>query len=351
MNLAQQFRIWLSRRWALVLFILIIVLFEIVSIWREAPQPYIVTRTLESSTQHVEALWLSQDLYTDIIANVSGVIYAMPFLSDSLVAIDNKNGAILWQIELPHERGGRARGLLADQNTVFVITSIEIDAYKATTGELKWATNLGYGRVSIFSQMDSGMVRVYYGDKIFEIDSETGKILTSKPKESVIWVSGNIALHTVSANQLSAFNRQTGDTLWIKTQSFYIDEIQTPQRLSEDALMVGYKSAGTSSHVKGICSLNLQSGEYNWCRPEIYISKMAIDQQSQQGCAVRDDSVIVTIDLQTGNVLGETRFSTSILPARDLPNQQPLFVSLACKNGTMVVSFGDSRQTFGLSLK
>ena len=346
-NLFQRFRIWLSRRWALVLFILIIILFEIVSIWREAgePQSHII-RTLGSSTQNVEKLWLSQNFYTNIIANGSGTIYATPFSSDSLVAIDNKNGAILWQVELPLERGGGARALLADQNTVFVITSTEIDAYKTTTGDLKWATNLGYGRVSIFSQMDSGAVRVYYGDQIFEIDSETGKILAAGSKDGIIWVSGNIALRPVSTNQLSAFDRQTESKSWNKILSFYIDEVQTPQRLSADYLMIGYKAAGTSSHVKGICSLNLQSGEYNWCRPEIYFSRMAIDQQSQRGCAMRDDSVLVTIDLQTGNVLGETRFLTS-----DLPDQQPLFVSIACENGIVVVSFGDSRQTFGLSLK
>ena len=58
----------------------------------------------------------------------------MPYTRDSLRAIDISNGSTKWEVALPLERGGGADSLLSDQNTVFVVTSIFIDAYEITKG-------------------------------------------------------------------------------------------------------------------------------------------------------------------------------------------------------------------------
>jgi outer membrane protein assembly factor BamB len=287
-------------------------------------------------------LWFSQNFYAKMAVDESGVSYVMTFSRESLVAIENRSGAILWQVALPLERGGGARGLLANQNTVFVVTSIEIDAYEATTGALKWSTNLGGGHVSIVSQLDSDTVRIYYGDKLFEIDPETGKILSTAPKDSIIWVSGNVVIKTQPNNRLAAFDKQTDESLWTKCDMcdmFYAREDKEPQHIDTDTLIVGYKD-------KRICALDLLIGKDRWCRPEAYISKVAIDHQSQLGYAMRDDMVLVTIDLQTGNVLGETSFLSSE-PAQEYFG----FVPIVFSDGTVVVSFGDSGQTFGLKFR
>jgi hypothetical protein len=291
-------------------------------------------------------LWFSQNLYTKIIADDSGVIYAMPFSRDSLVAIDGRSGAILWQVNLPLEQGGGAEGLFVNQNTVFVVNTLNVIAYESKTGEFKWLTKLGYGHVPILSDLDSGAVRIYYGDVLYEIDSNTGKILHKTPKATTIWVSGNVVLQKPSNNYLDAFDNKTNKLLWTKSLSFYVDNMWEPQNINKDILLVGDTRGPSWNSTTGVDALNLQTGEYVWQRPETYLSRIAIDHQSQRGYIVREDFALVTIDLQTGNVLGETSFLTSAIP-----EQRSLFVSIAFGNGIVVISFGDSEQTFGLSLK
>ena len=199
---------------------------------------------------------------------------------------------------------------------------------------------MGYGHVTVIPQLDSGLLRIYYGDDLLEIDLESGKVLTTTPKDTVVWVSGNAVLKALGSNQFTVLDKQTGKSLWTKCDMcdmFDIDEGREPQDIGEDILIVGYND-------KRICALNLRTGEDKWCRPEAYISKVAVNLQSQLGYAMRSDFVLVTIDMQTGNILGETRFLSSE------PNKEYLgFVSIVFSNGVVVVSFYDSGQTFGLS--
>ena len=337
MKISQRFRVWFSRRGALALFIVFVAVVWVLPSWLDRSQSHI-THTLGSSTQHVDVLWFSQDVFTKITGNGSGVIYAMPYTRDSLKAVDISKGTTKWEVKLPLERGGGADSLLADQNTVFVVTSIFIDAYEATTGKLKWSTRLGQGHVSIFSQLDGDVVRVYYGDKVYELDSESGKMLATTPKKATAWVSDNIVFQISSTYQVIALDRQSGEILWSNNNGFYVDEDLEPINIGKGNLLVG--------SVKGICALNLRTGEDSWCRPEINISKVAIDYQSRLGYGMRDDLVLLTIDLQTGSVLGETSF----LSSRPIDEQIGSVASITFSNGVVIISFSDSGQTFGLSL-
>jgi hypothetical protein len=127
--------------------------------------------------------------------------------------------------------------------------------------------------------------------------------------------------------------------LWTNHRAFYIDEGQEPLDIGDEKLLVGF--------VRGICVLDLRTGEYSWCHPEIYSSHMAVDYQSQRGFAMRDDLVLLTIDLQTGNILGETSF----LSSEPVDEQIGFLASITFSNGVVVVSFSDSGQTFGLGFK
>jgi outer membrane protein assembly factor BamB len=333
MKLPQKIRIELSRREALVLFIVLSVLlcWIMMQLWFKKPQPRI-THILGSSTQHVDVLWFKQDDISNMVAvDASGVAFMMPLALDSLIAIDITSGAVMWKAELPFERSG-ARGLLADQNTIYMVNATRADAYEATTGELKWSTELGYGHVSVISQLDADILRVYYGDTIIEINSKTGEILAMRPKEDATWITGNIVFRASSA-----YNKQTGEPLWTRYTQLDVDEDQQPQVIGTDILLVGYQD-------KRICALNLQTGKDNWCRPEAYISKVAVNRQSQLGYAMRDDFVLATIDLKTGNVLGETSF----LSSESAKEYSGFVSSVVFSDGVVVVSFYDSGQTFGL---
>jgi outer membrane protein assembly factor BamB len=337
MKTSKQFRGWLSRRGALALFIMLVALIWIFQIWLERHQPRI-SHVLGTSTQHVDVLWSNQEIFTQVTSNEDGAIYAMPITRGNFRAIDIHDGSTTWEVDLPLEKGGGAAGMLATQNKIFIVTSIFVDAYEATTGELKWSTKLGDGHVSVIPQLDSNILRIYYGDKLIELEPETGKILTMIPKDAIVWVSDNIILQVSPANQLIALDKQSSEVLWTNNRLFYLDERHEPLDIGRNSLLVGF--------TRGVCALNLENGEYYWCHPEIYISDVAIDYQSQLGYAMREELVLLTIDLQTGDVLGETSF----LSSQPIDEQNGSMSSITFSDGILVVSFSDSGQTFGLSL-
>lgn len=176
MTSLQRFQRWLSRRGALVLFALFVIVILALPGWLEKKAPTI-THALASSTTPAETIWLNQEIFTKAIYGDNGLIYAMPISRENITAIDIDNGKVMWKADLPLERGGGAIGLLTFSDNVFVITSMYIDAYEASTGNLKWSTQLGKGHVRVLSQIESSIIRIYYGDEIVEVDQETGSIL------------------------------------------------------------------------------------------------------------------------------------------------------------------------------
>lgn len=325
----------------------------VLSLWICSPppeEPPRVVRTFASSTNNVSVLWLrQQDIPTLIATDAEGVAYATRLYGEnSLIAFDAKSGSTKWMIDLPFELGG-AVGIFADQNTVFVISGSHVNAYEKTAGELKWSLKLGEGHVSVTPQLDADMLRVYYGDTIFEIDPKTGAILTSKPKGDIIWITGNVELRSSSNDHLSAFDGRTSQRLWNLSRSFFVTVGWTPEESEAGILIVGYQALWSNSLIREICALNLQTGRYNWCHTENYISNMAIDRQSHLGYVMRDDFVLEIMDLETGNVSGEIRFLPSALSEEMLQHSQSYSVTLC--NDILIVSFSDSGQTFGLSLK
>jgi outer membrane protein assembly factor BamB len=337
-KLLQEFQGWLSRHRALALLFMLGILLWIFQTWLQRPQPRIF-HVLGSSTRHVDTLWIKQEIFTQMVGYCSKAIYAMPITRDSLRAIDINTGATKWEVGLPLGRGGGARGLLMDQNTIYIATSVFVDAYEITTGKLKWSTKLGEGHVSVIPQLDSNLLRVYYGSKLIELDPISGKLLTAVPNETIAWSSGNIILKVTPTNQLAAFDKELGNLLWANDSLFYVDEGQEPLDIGNNTLLV--------SLVKGVCAQNLETGEYRWCHPEIDISNVAIDSQSHLGYAMRDDLVLLTIDLQTGRVLGETSF----LSSQPIDDKIGSVSSISFSDGVVVISFSDSGQTFGLKYK
>jgi outer membrane protein assembly factor BamB len=337
MKLIKRVQNWWSRRGPLTLFIILAILLWKVPEWLEKPLPQIA-HTFASSTESNEVIWLADWSFTKITGNESRVIYAMPYTRENLMALDVNDGSVIWRTELPLERGGGARGLTANQDAVFVATSIFVDAYKTDTGELKWSTRIGDGHVSVITQLDSNLIRVYYGSNLIELDPEIGAITSITPKNDIVWKLGNRTLQVSLSNYLTSIDEQTGSLLWTNDRLFYLDEGQDPLSIGNDNLLVGF--------LRGVCLLSLQTGEYIWCRPEINIANVAVDYKSQRGYAMRSDLVLLTIDLQTGEVLGETRF----LSNEPINEQFVPVSSIAFSDGVVVVSFSDSRQTFGIKI-
>lgn len=334
----QRFRRWLSRRGALVIFLLFAVTVWALPEWIEKPPPTI-THTLASSTTSAETIWLKQGIFTKITYGSNGLIYAMPDSRENITAIDINNGNIIWKTDLPLERGGGAIGLLAIHDKIFVITSMFVDAYEASTGNLKWSTQVGKGHVRVLSQLESNMVRIYYGDDIIEVDQETGTILRSYPINNVKWKIGDVSLTTSPSNFLTAFEKQNDEPLWKNDLPFYISEGLEPIDAGDGELIVGF--------IEGICKLNLLTGMYVWCHPKININNTTVDIPSQHVFAMTNDLKIFIIDLETGNVIGQSSF----LSSAPMTNEISVIASLEFGNGVLVVSLNDSGQTFGIKFK
>jgi hypothetical protein len=62
---------------------------------------------------------------------------------------------------------------------------------------------------------------------------------------------------------------------------------------------------------------------------------------------MREDLVLLAIDLETGNILGETNF----LSTQPIDKQIGSVSSITASDGVVVVSFSDSGQTFALKFK
>lgn len=333
-------RIWRHR--TLVVCVLLIAL---VTFWPHQAVPTI-TRTLESSTEQFRVQWVSRNMTPLMVSNSNGTGFALSPLLSSLVAFDMQTGDVDWKVDLPFEQQS-ARAILANDHNVFVVTTYRVDAYSAATGDLMWSTLLGTGGVSVMGQLDTNIIRIYYGDKLYELDPDTGRILTSESKGNILWVSGHVALHLLPTNQLVALDALSGQQMWTSDHAFRISEGQEPQRAGTGIFIVARAPAFDSAYANGVCALSLQTGGYIWCLDGIYVSRFAVGPDSQVGHILRSDFVLVSIDLRTGSILGETRFLPVVLP-KELEQHSQNY-SVALSNGVLAVAFSDSGQTFGLS--
>jgi hypothetical protein len=238
--------------------------------------------------------------------------------------------------------------LLAGDQAVFTITSSYVNAYRASTGELLWYTKLGDGHVLIYVQEEDPLLRIYYGDKIFEISQLSGEILSTQPKEDIVWIQNNIEVHCPLRPsqdgsfercwvELTGVDRKTGKILWKNNKPIFSEDYQ--EQSVNNMVFVEFPG-------EGICSLNPNTGEYAWCLPEGKISNIAIDHDGKTGYFIRHDFGLVKTNLLTGDILAETQFLPKVLPAG--MQKDGYAYGVVVTKDTVIVSFGDSEQTFGL---
>lgn len=334
--------------------IALIVLFLISDWVSNRPEPK-TTRQIGPSSDDVQTLWTRKMYLWDYIADwKSNTIYVVEPKTDHLLAIDGLVGSTIWEIPLgASDRNGKfnqfgVSDLLTDDQNVFTVTPSYVNAYRASTGELLWYTKLGNGHVSIYVQEEDTLLRVYYGNKIFEVSQVSGEILSVQPKDDIVWIQNNVEIHCpLTPSQdgavetcwagLTGIDRTTGKTLWKNKRPIYSEYYQ--EQSVNNVLFVEFPG-------DGICVLNPENGEYNWCLPEGKISNIAIDEDKKISYFLRHDFSLVKINLLTGGILAETQFLPMTLP--EGMQRDSYGYRVAVTKDVVIVSFGDGNQTFGL---
>lgn len=338
MKLLRSTKTWLLQRWQLILVVALTLVILIFTIWLQRSR-FQNFHTLGTSTQKVNLLWVNQNNTPDsffTIAKDSPI--TMDLKRDNLVLFDARDGSLVWNKKIPFLQSGIS-SLLTNDHLIFSVTGSGVDAYDLTTGEEKWSTKLGSGHVPIISQLESSIIRIYYGDTIYEIDSKTGEVLVTFPKQNIVWISHGVILRESPAYALAAYNEQTNELLWRSNSLPYIRENYKPRDIGDNNLAVGYLGV--------LCILNIKTGNTKWCRSELELPNLAIDYQAHRGYIMKDDLVLLTMDLQSGNILGETNF----LSRKPIDKPASLLSSISFSDGVLIVSFSDSGQTFGLEIQ
>jgi outer membrane protein assembly factor BamB len=340
-------------------FVVMFIILLLVSDWiSNRPEPK-TTRQIGSSSNPVQALWVKDIYLFDYVTNWnSNTLYVAEQGTDQkLLAIDSLRGTTIWEVLLTvHNKNGDFNQfgvdyLLTANQTVFTVTSTSVNAYRMSTGELIWSTRLGDGHVSIYPQMEDSVLRVYYGDKIFEISQASGEILAVLQKSDIVWIQNNVEVHCpLPAPQdegavpscwigLTGIDRVTRKNLWKNKYAHFSEYFQ--EQTVNNMVLTGFSE-------DGICALKPDTGEHTWCLPVGKISNIALSEDNKIGYYLRNDFSLVKINLSTGGIVSETKFLPKTLPAE--MQKQSYGYRVAVTKDTVIVSFGDSDQTFGLKI-
>lgn len=289
-----------SRQAFITLIVLVLVIFLSLYSLIQKTQPYL-TYTLGTLDQGFELAWYKDVGFASFVSNSDGVIFALPIGGEKLFAFDAKTGLTYWETDLSFEQSGM-RVFLGDVSSVYIVSSINVNAYDAKTGNIRWSTKLGDGHVAIEAQLDGDLLKIYYGNRLYEIEPETGKILYIKPGVA------------------------HGDYPTFKI-------------VNDEFLLTGSTSGG-------LCAQGAKTHKLLWCHPDIDLNLITIDEVCGLVYAMPDDNILQVINLFTGDVLGESTFTRSI-PVDEKDDNRYVPV-LFYGDGVVVVSFVDSGQTFGL---
>lgn len=327
------------------LIIAFIVLFLIPNLIWYRPKSKIA-RHIGPVSDDVQILWTKDVYLWDYIVDWNtNAIYAFNSKQERLMKIDGVTGKTTWIVSILFDGSGDL--VLGDQ-AVFAINSSYVTAFRSSTGELIWQTRLGDGHVSRYFQVEDDMLRIYYGDKIVDVSQMSGEILSTQPKDNIVWIQNSVEIHCpITPSQDGAIERcwvgltgvdhVTKKVLWKNNKPAFLDDSQ--EHSINNILFVEFPGVG-------MCALNPDTGGDDWCLPGRKISNLAIDSDRKTGYFVREDFCLVKINLLSGGILAETNFSPKILPAG--MQKEDYAYRVAITKDAVIVSFGDSEQTFGL---
>ncbi|MBN1149236.1 MAG: PQQ-binding-like beta-propeller repeat protein [Anaerolineales bacterium] len=273
-------------------------------------------------------------------ADKAGVFYAIS--QSDMFAFDTFSGEYLWQSDRCTGRDGVYTIIVSD-TVLYGATALGIYACEVKSGEYIWSTTLGTGHVAVIPQLepDVSILRVYYGDIVYELEPSSGEIVDKYSKGDLRWKAGQVGIYSDSRDTMKGRDLETGEVIWENREAvFWVGEWHIPLQLDSKTLLVKVRGGA-------VCSFDFTRGVYNWCSAQEYISNLGVDNRSMVGYIIRSDFALVEIDLQTGTIVSETGFSPSRLSEND--HNVYWYFTAATEESTILAFFGDSKQLFVLS--
>ncbi len=283
------------------------------------PTP-MASRAIVQSGLSLRELWRKGNL---VISNYAGLVTSTQnvfFVEDrlglnrgQLQVLDAATGQLQWQVaDLPN-----LDSLATDQVRLFIAVAWNIRAYNLSNGKLLWRTPgelPGHTGYSIYP-MDADIL-VYSTENSFQkservirtYDASNGTLKglsrTEKTPGTSLVLRSQYVDYWGDAEKLWAVDRSSGRTLW----QAKIGGWSPHQPILTNSLII-LSSNQFSGASFGLYAVDIRTGAIVWQYAGRCLSNFVLTNNTIY--AIREDTAIVGIDLQTGKEVGAIRFATT----------------------------------------
>lgn len=148
---------------------------------------------------------------------------ALYFVFDwELRKIDVSTGQEIWAI-IDRSFWG-ANFIFIENEMVYLLSSTQLSAVSSNGESVVWTTRLGNGHVDFLGQIDGPIIRVYYGNRIFEIDANDGTILHDYQRENVLWKDRQVEIHkNIDTKELQGYSYDKKLIIWERPLEIVVD--------------------------------------------------------------------------------------------------------------------------------
>lgn len=264
--------------------------------------------------------------------------------NDSRVtALSLETGQVIWQT---HYKTDPFTDIIdsatLDTERLYIVDDFRVYAFDLETGALRWETQEFAGHTGYyFRPWDPVKPLRLHADtgEVILIDPATGAVTERGQEYEELFQYGSIKF-VLTMRALSAVDLKSGQVLWSHSSEpipFTAQMNLWPSFIDGDVVFL-------SDHaIYAINRVDLQTGATRWKTDSIYVSNFALD-DSGRLYAMRQDGVLVVLDVNTGDILDEIQFSG---PQID-PHTKNYSVVVA--NSYVVVNFIDTQEIIALKI-
>lgn len=250
--------------------------------------------------------------------------------------VDLSTGTEIWTISDRSFWG--ANFIFVENEKVYLLSSTQLSAVSSNGKGVVWTTRLGNGHVDFSGQIDGPIIRVYYGNQVFEIDADSGAILRDYQRENILWKDNQIEIKkNIDIKKLQGYSYDKKQIIWETPLEIVVDSPYYYQPVDAgDVLFLRTPEAG-------LCLLQKLTGDVFWCQNEMYLSNVGYN-DDKAAFLVASDFSFVRVDLLTGETYTVGSFFPNELPS-EIKNNIYNYQVMINKNDISIY-FEDSLEVF-----